>query len=160
MKPDTHTHHVLTRTPEETQSLAATLARRLAPGSLLCLHGTLGVGKTCFTQGLARGLGITRPVGSPTFTLINEYPGVIPLVHIDLYRLQGEAGVWELGVEDYFYSTDAITVVEWAERAGDLIPPTAWHIHLFAAEDGGRKITFHAPVDLSWLRDVTPEREA
>lgn len=117
-----------TSSPEETRAVAAQLLPQLTPGTVLCLHGPLGAGKTCFAQGLARALGIRRPVGSPTFTLVNEYRGTLPLAHVDLYRIRGTADALSLGLEDYLDHFPGILLVEWPERAPDLFPPDALHL--------------------------------
>ncbi len=120
----------VTTGPEETWQLAGELLRHLPPRqAVIALHGDLGSGKTCFVQGLALALGIRVPVTSPTFTVINEYPGGRPLYHIDLYRLHGPDEVLALGFEDYIES-EGITAVEWPERAGDLLPPNTVQVHL------------------------------
>jgi tRNA threonylcarbamoyladenosine biosynthesis protein TsaE len=98
---------------------------------VVALHGELGSGKTCFAQGIARALGIERPVTSPTFTIIHEYAGRRRLCHIDLYRVRGPEEALALGFMEYL-NADAITVIEWAERAGELIPDTAVHVYLEA----------------------------
>lgn len=139
--------HFETATAEETQALAARLADEWPHGTVLCLHGDLGAGKTCFVQGLARALGVRRPVGSPTFTLINEYKGPRPLAHVDLYRVRGAADAFSLGLEDYLFQFPGIVAIEWAERVAELLPETCWHIHLEPCGDSAqrRKITVHAP---------------
>lgn len=101
---------------------------------VIALHGNLGAGKTCFTQGLARAAGVTEPVCSPTYTLISEYQGTVPFHHIDLYRLTGPEEAYDLGFDEYL-ETDGIIVIEWAERAAELIPPDAIHIQLKRGED-------------------------
>ena len=111
----------VTHSAEETRALAAQVAATLEPGAVLCLHGDLGAGKTCFVQGVAQGLGIRRSVGSPTFTLINEYRGRLPLAHIDLYRVRGAADAFGLGLEDYLSHYDGIVAIEWAERVAELL---------------------------------------
>lgn len=138
---------VETRSAEETQALAATLAAELPPGTVLCLHGDLGAGKTCFVQGLARALGVRRPVGSPTFTLINEYPGKKPLAHIDLYRIRGAGDAFGLGLEDYLCHYGGIVAIEWAERAEDLLPEDCWHVRLEPGTAGeeSRVVTVERP---------------
>jgi tRNA threonylcarbamoyladenosine biosynthesis protein TsaE len=104
----------------ETEALGERLASGLAPGDILALHGELGAGKTCLVRGIARGLGIDESgVASPSFTLINEYPGRIPLVHLDGYRLDSAEAFEELGLEDYF-GGEGILVIEWAEKVPDL----------------------------------------
>ncbi len=106
----------------------------LASPVVIALHGNLGAGKTCFTQGLAQAAGVKEPVCSPTYTLISEYMGTIPFHHIDLYRLGGPEEAYDLGLDEYL-ETDGITVIEWAERAAELIPPDAVHIRLERGED-------------------------
>ncbi len=104
-----------TKSPEETQALARKIAQSLEPGEVILLEGDLGAGKTTFIQGLAQGLGVSEDyyVSSPTFALINEYPGRITLFHIDLYRLEPEE-VEDLGLEDLL--NQGVIAIEWAER--------------------------------------------
>ena len=123
----------ISRSPEDTFRLAADLARELRPGDVLALHGELGSGKTTLVQGLARALGIERPVNSPTFTLINEYRGACPLFHIDLYRVRDPGEALDLGLDEYLYG-DGITAIEWAERIAELLPPSTLHIRLEPGE--------------------------
>ena len=141
------TEQVETKSAAETQALAARLAAEMPEGTVLCLHGDLGAGKTCFVQGLAKALGVRRPVGSPTFTLINEYKGRKPLAHIDLYRIRGAGDAFGLGLEDYLYHYGGIVAIEWAERAGDLLPETCWHVRLEmgSAGDESRVVTVERP---------------
>jgi tRNA threonylcarbamoyladenosine biosynthesis protein TsaE len=127
---------------EETWELAGLFAKTLRPGDVVCLEGDLGAGKTTFTQALARELGVSGRVTSPTFCVVQEHPGERFMVHMDLYRLSGEDDVLDLGWEDYL-SRGAIVVVEWPERAGSLVPADAKHVvfsHLEGEED--RKIEF------------------
>ena len=121
MKSAASSRTVTTTSPEETHRVAADLLKGLGPGTVLALHGELGAGKTCFVQGLAQALGVKRAVGSPTFTLINEYPGPLPLYHIDLYRIGGVNEAFGLGLEEYLES-EGITAIEWAERVAELLP--------------------------------------
>lgn len=111
---------------EETWALARKIAAELKPGSVLCLEGDLGAGKTTFTQGLAAAMGVPGRVNSPTFCIVQEHG---KLVHMDLYRLKSEDDVLAIGWEDYL-ADGAILVVEWPERAGSLIPDDAWHISI------------------------------
>lgn len=137
------TRQVETKSAAETQALAAKLAAEMPAGTVLCLHGELGAGKTCFVQGLAKALGVRRPVGSPTFTLINEYRGTKPLAHVDLYRVRGAADAFGLGLEDYFSHFDGIVAIEWAERIADLLPADCWHVELAAgASHESRLVTW------------------
>lgn len=129
---------VESNSPEETWKLAAELADELGPGTVLALHGTLGAGKTCFIQGFAAALGIDEPITSPTYTLIGEYEGRLPLHHIDLYRLSGPEEAIGLGLEEYF-DINGITAIEWAERAEGLLPPDLLHIRIEADERTGTR---------------------
>ena len=132
---------VHTNSPEETWELAARLAEELGAGTVLALHGELGAGKTCFVQGLAAALEIDEPITSPTYTLIGEYEGRLPLHHIDLYRLSGPTEALGLGLEEYF-DARGITAMEWAERAEGLLPSDMIHIRINADECTGTR-TFH-----------------
>ena len=119
--------------PEDTFRIAAELAKRLTPGVVIALHGDLGAGKTCFVQGLAAALGVKGPVSSPTFTLINEHAGRLPLYHIDLYRIDGSDEALGLGLDEYLHG-GGVTAMEWAERVAELLPKTAVHIRITAGE--------------------------
>ena len=111
----------LTNSPEETEKIGAALGKILNPGTVLAYRGDLGAGKTAFTRGLARGLGVTDRVTSPTFTIVNEYEGGrLPLFHFDLYRLGSEEELFDIGWEDYV-ARNGICAVEWSEIAGDAI---------------------------------------
>ncbi len=129
---------VETHSPEETWQLATELAGDLGPGTVIALHGDLGAGKTCFIQGYAAALGIDEPVTSPTYTLIGEYEGRLPLHHIDLYRLSGPEEALGLGLEEYF-DVNGITAIEWAERAEGLLPPDLLHIRIKVDEHTGMR---------------------
>lgn len=120
---------ILSRSPEETRRAAASLVPALKPGSVLALHGDLGAGKTCFIQGLAEALGISATVNSPTFTIVCEYRGRLPLYHIDLYRLDGAEDALRAGIDEYLHG-GGIAAIEWAERATALLPPDTIHVHL------------------------------
>ena len=129
----------ISRNPEDTFRVAADLARELRPGDVLALHGELGSGKTTLVQGLARALGIERPVNSPTFTLINEYRGSCPLFHIDLYRVRGSAEAMDLGLDEYLFG-NGITAIEWAERITELLPPGTVHVRLEAGKQPDERL--------------------
>lgn len=129
---------VETNSPEETWELATELADELPAGTVMALHGELGAGKTCFIQGYAAALGIDEPITSPTYTLIGEYEGRLPLHHIDLYRLSGPVEALGLGLEEYF-DVNGITAIEWAERAEGLLPDDLLHIEIKADEHTGMR---------------------
>ncbi len=124
---------ITSHSPEETQSIASDLLSELPDNSVLALHGDLGAGKTCFVKGLAKALGIKQAITSPTFTIVNEYLQPSPLYHIDLYRLGGPDEMFGLGFEEYF-EKDGVKAIEWAERAGDLIPEDAVHIDFWTGQ--------------------------
>ena len=116
----------LSHSPEETEQLGEQLGRTLRPGSVVAYRGDLGMGKTAFTRGLARGLGCTCRVTSPTFTIVNEYSGALPLFHFDMYRLDSSDDLFDIGWEDYL-SRGGVCAVEWSERVEDAMPDdTLW----------------------------------
>lgn len=138
----------VTSTPEQTQNLGQALGRLARIGEVFALYGELGTGKTCLTQGLAKGLGIAVPVQSPTFVLIREYIGRVTLWHIDTYRLTSLQEAEDSGLTDYLPG-HGVTVVEWAEKIEALLPQERWEVRLsFAA--AGRCIEVRAPGD-RWL---------
>ncbi|SHO49592.1 tRNA (adenosine(37)-N6)-threonylcarbamoyltransferase complex ATPase subunit type 1 TsaE [Anaerocolumna xylanovorans] len=113
-----------TNNREETFELGKNLGEQAKRGEVYCLSGDLGTGKTVFTQGFARGLGITEPVNSPTFTIVSEYEeGRLPLYHFDVYRIEDIEEMEEIGYEDYFYG-EGVCLVEWAELIKELLPET------------------------------------
>ena len=121
------TSRIVSHRPQETIDFARRLLRAMDPPAVLALHGGLGSGKTCFVRGLGVELNVTTPITSPTFTIINEYAGTLPLCHMDLYRLNGPDEVVALGLDDYL-DRHGVVAIEWAERAGDLLPPRTIHI--------------------------------
>lgn len=122
---------------QQTQRFAEQLAHLLAPGDFLALEGDLGAGKTTFTQGLGRGLGVRQVVNSPTFTIIKEYQGRLPLYHMDVYRV-GE-DVDSLGLDDYFFG-EGVCVVEWASLIEDVLPFDRLTVFLHKMGDELRQI--------------------
>ena len=113
----------LSHSPAETEALAQRLAENLHPGDVIAYEGGLGMGKTAFTRGLARGLGYSGHVTSPTFTIVNEYEGTgLPLFHFDMYRLGGAEDLFDIGWEDYL-DRGGICAVEWSEMVSDALPP-------------------------------------
>ncbi len=128
-----------THSPEETEALAARVAGLLPEGAFVALYGDLASGKTCFVRGVAAALADAEDVSSPTFTLINEYPGKRKLYHLDLYRLTCADELADLGVEDVFEG-DGICLVEWAERAAGYLPDRRVEIHCEHAGGDARRI--------------------
>lgn len=133
---------MISRSPDETRQLAEEMGKNAAPGEIYALTGPLGAGKTVFAQGFARGLGYDGPVTSPTFTLMNIYEGGrLTLYHFDLYRLSDGDALEGIGYEDYFYA-DGVSLVEWAERAADLLPENTRVINLLPdySQDGENRL--------------------
>lgn len=124
---------------EETQALAYRLAELLEPQTTITLEGDLGAGKTTFTQALAKGLGIARTVNSPTFTIMKQYSGRLPLNHLDVYRLVDSDE--DLGWDEIFYG-EAVTVVEWAHLIEDELPQERLHIEISRIGETERKFLF------------------
>lgn len=136
---------VITRQVAETQSWGARLGCLVQPGDFVALRGDLGAGKTHFAQGVATGLAVPAEyrVTSPTYTVLNIYPGRLPLYHFDLYRLSGPAEIVELGFEEYFYGA-GVCLVEWADRLGHECPADHLEIAFSYAGDEQRVIRFTA----------------
>lgn len=111
----------ISHSAEETERFGEALAASLRPGTVLAYTGTLGMGKTAFTRGLARGLGCRGRVTSPTFTVVNEYEGKTPLFHFDMYRLSSSDELFDIGWEDYL-ARGGVCAVEWSERVTDALP--------------------------------------
>ena len=135
--------------PEETRRLGEILGVLAGSGLVLALTGELGAGKTCLAQGLAKGLGVPEsvPVVSPTYTLANEYPGRVPLFHLDLYRLDGEEFA-QSGLDEYFYG-NGVTVIEWAEKAYDDLPSPRLEMEFSFPAGGGRLVALRS-VGQTW----------
>jgi tRNA threonylcarbamoyladenosine biosynthesis protein TsaE len=132
---------LISESPGDTLDIGRIIGENLTGGAVVALTGELGAGKTCLTQGIAKGLGIPEGyyVTSPTFTLINEYPGRIPLYHMDVYRLSDSRELEDMGYEEYFYG-DGVVVIEWAEKVDDIIPAEALSIKLEHCNGNKRKI--------------------
>lgn len=128
---------LVTRSPEETQAFGKRCGELSKPGDILLLTGELGAGKTCLTQGIAFGLGIKEYALSPTFVIMRQLKGRLPLYHIDLYRLDRLEETADLGLDDYFFS-DGISVVEWAEKALSLMPSEHLLIQIEYLDSSGR----------------------
>lgn len=123
----------------QTRRLGARLAAILSPGDVVALVGDLGSGKTRWVQGMCQGLDVTDPVSSPTFTLVNEYQGRIPIYHIDFYRLTDASETLSFGLEDYLYD-DGVSLIEWADRAEALLPASRLTIELYYLEETKRRV--------------------
>ncbi|MDN5332447.1 MAG: tRNA threonylcarbamoyladenosine biosynthesis protein TsaE [Tepidanaerobacteraceae bacterium] len=131
-----------TRSVEETEGLGEKLGRLLSKGDLVALKGDLGAGKTAFTRGIARGLGSEDFVTSPTFTIINEYDGDVPIAHMDAYRLSDAVELEDIGFRDYL--KEYVVVIEWADRVIDLLPDEVLLVEFETIGEQERRITFTA----------------
>jgi tRNA threonylcarbamoyladenosine biosynthesis protein TsaE len=127
------------RRPEDTQKIGRCIGELAQAGDVILLTGNLGAGKTCLTQGIAWGLGIQEYTMSPSFVLVRELRGRLPLYHIDLYRLEKVEESVDLGLDDYFYGR-GLSVVEWADRAMSIMPPEHLLIEVEYLSDTGRKL--------------------
>ena len=131
----------LSHSPQETEHIGEMLGRRLRPGTVVAYRGGLGMGKTAFTRGLARGLGCAGRVTSPTFTIVNEYDGATPLFHFDMYRLGSSDELFDIGWEDYL-TRGGVCAVEWSERVDDAMPAdTLWVDIARGTDESDRIIT-------------------
>ncbi|MDR3124035.1 MAG: tRNA (adenosine(37)-N6)-threonylcarbamoyltransferase complex ATPase subunit type 1 TsaE [Treponema sp.] len=131
--------------PEETMAIGEKIAAGLGKGGVVALRGGLGVGKTCLVKGIARRLGIREEVTSPTYTIVSEYAsGLLPLRHIDAYRLGGDDDFQALGGDEYIYG-EGIAVVEWSDRIPASIPRSAVTVSISILEDGRRSIEVEEP---------------
>ena len=140
----------MTNAPEETEALGEKLGKLLRPGTVLAYLGDLGAGKTAFTRGLARGLGCTDTVTSPTYTIVNEYvSGRIPLFHFDMYRLRSSDDLWDIGWEDYL-ERGGVCAVEWSENVADAME-NAVTVNLEKLGENTRRITIEGGEHLADL---------
>lgn len=133
----------ITNSPEETEKIGAAVGKIIPAGTVLAYRGDLGAGKTAFTRGLARGLGFTEAVTSPTYTIVNEYlGGRLPLFHFDMYRLSSADDLFDIGWEDYL-DRGGVCAVEWSENVAEALPEdTVWvDLRRLEGEDNGRRIT-------------------
>lgn len=131
---------VYTKSEEETLALGIKIGKNIFHPSLIALIGELGSGKTTLTRGIARGMGIRTRVKSPSFVIINEYPGVVPLYHFDLYRIDNPQELDLLGYQEYFYKKEGVVVVEWADKIPEFLPPYYLEIRLKIENLDQRKI--------------------
>lgn len=133
---------MITRSPKETQALGARLAAMLRPGDTMVLNGEMGVGKSEFARGVARGLGITGPVPSPSFTILNAYDeGTLPLYHFDWYRIRDPEEIREMGMDEQI-GGDGVALIEWSERAPEAVPERHLRVDIRALDEETRELTF------------------
>ncbi len=131
-------------TPEEMTQWGRWIGERLTQGEVLALYGGLGVGKTTLVRGIAEALHVQEPVTSPTYTIINEYEGDMPIYHIDAYRLRGSDDAFSIGIEDYLYG-NGICIIEWAERIQEVLPAEAISVDISIIGETDRLLTLTHP---------------
>jgi tRNA threonylcarbamoyladenosine biosynthesis protein TsaE len=134
---------IISHRPEETQDFGARLGELAQPGDIFLLVGKLGAGKTCLTQGIARGLDIKEYAASPSFVLVRELYGRLPLYHIDFYRMDNLEEIADLGLDDYFYG-QGVSVVEWADKGLSLLPPEHLLVEMSYVSDSSRRLKLKA----------------
>ena len=134
-------YELISHSPEQTQKLGVSIGELALPGDIFLLVGSLGTGKTCLTQGIAWGLGIKEYAASPSFVLVRELYGRLPLYHIDLYRLDHIEEISELGLDDYLYG-NGVCVVEWAEKGLGILPVEHLLIQISYLSDAERCFRF------------------
>ncbi|PKN33343.1 MAG: tRNA (adenosine(37)-N6)-threonylcarbamoyltransferase complex ATPase subunit type 1 TsaE [Deltaproteobacteria bacterium HGW-Deltaproteobacteria-19] len=144
-----------TKNADVTRALGRLLGTVLKAGDVVALTGELGAGKTCLTQGIAEGLGISGEyrITSPTFTLVNEYPGRLTLYHVDVYRLAGQTDLYDLGFDE-FSEGQGVVVIEWAEKIREAVPEGALWIFLSYVDDATRRIEIAAPEEIPCKNDL------
>ncbi len=133
---------IISNSEQETELLATKIAQSLPVGSILALHGNLGAGKTVFSRGFARGLGITEPVSSPTYTIIQEYQldDNNIFYHMDLYRIDNSISALGFGIDEFFADAQGYSLIEWPERISDILPPHTIHLQLTVTGEDSRSI--------------------
>ena len=127
----------------DTEKIAYDFSQKLKSGDVVCMYGEMGVGKTAFVRGLARGLDITEPITSPTFTIVNEYSGRLTLYHFDVYRIDDPDEMYEIGYDEYI-DGDGVSVIEWPQLIDDMLPYKRYNVTISKNYDMGddfRKIT-------------------
>jgi tRNA threonylcarbamoyladenosine biosynthesis protein TsaE len=134
----------VTKSPEETQALGEEIGSKLVCGDIVAITGELGAGKTCLAQGLGWGIGVDPKayMTSPSFTLVKEYRGRIPVYHIDLFRLKSIKEAYDLPIEDYFFGKH-VTIIEWADKIESLLPPEHIRIDIEIVSENERRIRIH-----------------
>ncbi|MEN8188477.1 MAG: tRNA (adenosine(37)-N6)-threonylcarbamoyltransferase complex ATPase subunit type 1 TsaE [Thermodesulfobacteriota bacterium] len=150
------TKSLILRNLDDTHTLGLTLGRLSRGGDVICLDGDLGAGKTCLTQSIAKGLEVDPQfyISSPSFAILHEYEGRIPLYHMDFYRLTGVDDVLESGFEEYFYLS-GLTVIEWSQRVVEILPQHSLRLDITVLGETLRKVHF-STVDGDWFERLAP----
>ena len=131
---------------EHTEKIAYDFSKQLKSGDVVCIYGDMGVGKTAFVHGLAKGLGINEPITSPTFTIVNEYYGKFTLYHFDVYRIDDPDEMYEIGYDEYI-DGDGVCVIEWPQLIDDILPQKRYNVSIskdYSKHDDYRKLVIEA----------------
>ncbi len=141
--------NMISHSEEETAEFAANFAKTVMSPTVIALHGSLGAGKTVFSRGFARGLGISDPIPSPTFTIVQEYEVNLEntkdkrwLFHMDLYRIADSSAALAFGIDEYLYDDNAVKLIEWSEKISDLLPEATLNVYLDHIDETSRRISF------------------
>ena len=137
-------YEIITHSAKETEDVGMSLAEKAGPGAVIAMRGGLGAGKTAFVRGFASAMGVSDRVTSPTFTIVHEYEGRIPIFHFDMYRLSGSDELFEIGWEDYI-ARNGVCIVEWSENTDDIFDSGTITVTIEKLSDSDRKITIHIP---------------
>jgi len=124
---------------QETEKIGKIISHHLEKGTVVCLDGDLGVGKTALTQFIAREFGVKEYITSPTFTIIKEYQGLLPFYHMDVYRIESEDDMYDLGYDEYIYS-EGVTIIEWSEKIKAILPEDRININIQRLDDNRRTL--------------------
>lgn len=144
---------ILTGSEEETVKVGAAIGGKLKPGDVISLNGDLGAGKTYITKGIAKGLGVDDYITSPTFIIVNEYEGRIPLYHFDVYRINDIDEMYEIGFEEYLYG-NGVCIVEWGKIVKELMPENTINIDINKIDDNTREIIIDDKFNLEFDEGV------
>jgi len=124
---------------KDTEIVGKIISKHLEKGSVLCLDGDLGAGKTTLTQFIAKEFGINEYITSPTFTIIKEYEGILPFYHMDVYRIDSEDDMYDLGYEEYIYS-EGVTIIEWSQKISNMLPLSRINIYIQRVDNGNMRM--------------------
>ncbi|TDT62436.1 tRNA (adenosine(37)-N6)-threonylcarbamoyltransferase complex ATPase subunit type 1 TsaE [Fonticella tunisiensis] len=147
---------IITKSPEETYNLGVRLGEQLMPGDIIVLNGDLGAGKTQLTKGIAEGLGVADYITSPTFTIVNEYEGRLPLYHFDVYRIEDIYEMNEIGFEEYLFG-NGVCVIEWGDMVRELLPYDVIDIYISKVDEVTRRIDIKGGDRLTFGRELKPD---
>jgi tRNA threonylcarbamoyladenosine biosynthesis protein TsaE len=143
----------ITKSEQETYKIGRLIGERLKEGDIIALNGDLGAGKTHFTKGVAEGLGVEDYITSPTFTIVNEYEGRLPLYHFDVYRIEDINEMYEIGFDEYLFGR-GVCVIEWANIVKELLPKNTISIYIRKIDDNSREIEINHDDRFEFLREM------